>query len=151
MQEARHRPAIEAERTRRHQQIGTLEGRIAEGRTGREIGIGEIARPAVDGVRGQEFEMVEEAAVDAEDGGDWRRHGLVDIARLQATAQPLLGFGRDDEDDALRTDIVAGRRHAGERVQLAQLCLRDGAGQPGVMGAGLAEEQVQAPLGECFA
>ena len=89
--EARHRPAIEPQRPRRHDQIGAFQRAVAEG--GVENFLVVALEPALGvGVRKQLGQVVIEVEVVADDGAHRRLHGLVAIAFGEIRLQALFGL-----------------------------------------------------------
>jgi len=79
----------------------------------------------------------------ADEGGDGRRHGLIDIALRQARLEPGLGLRRHHEDEARRAAVAAGRPEARQVPDLAQQVLGDRPVDPVADRAGLAEDEVE--------
>ena len=71
---------------------------------------------------------------------------LSTLPGVSAGQQPGLGLRRAQEDEARRAGVGAGRPHAHDVVERAQLLVGDGRGEPAVLGAGLAEQQVNGPV-----
>jgi len=144
--EAGHGAAVEAEGACGEDEVGAAESGVSVGVGAGEVLFGGIGEEVGEfGVLGEEFwDVLVEFLIVGNDGGDGGSHGFVDVAGHEEGFEAFLGLGGFKEDDAHGVGVGGGGAEFGEVVDFAEEGVRDGFGEPGVVGAGGAEEGVEA-------
>jgi len=142
--EARHGTAVQADSTRGGDQVGTLQRTVAKRRGLGKSLLSFAFEPALDGriMRKQRGQMFKEAGVIADDRHHRCAHGLLDIARAERFLQLRPGLHAAHEHDSRRGTVDRRRSPFHMFVDLPQLLIADGPGEPAILAAGIAKDGI---------
>src|SRR2546427_7667726 len=141
--EARHSAHVEADGARGDHEVGPLERAVAERDRLGEADARLVRILHLGPVREEPGKKLVEARVVPDDRRDWRRLGLVEVARAERREQPRLRLRRADEEDPRRTGVRARRTGPHDVVDRPELVVADRDRQPAVLRPGVAEDQVE--------
>src|SRR6266849_8081669 len=143
--EAGHRPAIQPQSARSQDEIGSLQGAIAEGSfVNQGLVPDKIGTHIV--LRKKLGKIFVEFRVPGDDDRDWSGHCLFDISRSQSWLEAFLCSPRGDKNESRGRGIGAGWPKAGQIVSLAEELGWHGVGQPRRMCPRIAEQASESIL-----